>query len=199
MNLKDLDYEIPKELIALKPMRPRDKSNLLIAGKKNRIVTFENLVEELKPNDALILNNTKVIKAYLKGLTNGRKISINLNKLENSKKNIWSVFIKSKGKVLEGDKIILFESYYAKVISVKKTENQKTYFLEFNISISSFKKKIEKYGMTPLPPYIKKRGCFNSDLLDYQTVFAEEEGAVAAPTASLHFTNKLLNELKKKK
>ena len=99
MKLKDLHFNLPKELIALHPQKPRDHSNLVIAGKKNRIIKFNDIVNELNPYDALIINDTKVINAELEGTFNGVKININLNKIENQKENIWSAFLRKKKKI----------------------------------------------------------------------------------------------------
>ena len=128
MKIEDLDYKIPRELIALYPKKPRDESDLIITGKNLKKLKFKELVNELKPNDALIFNNTKVIKAYLEGTVNEKKISINLNKLENKKKNIWSSFIKSKEKIKKNDKIIFFKAFHAIVDSLKDYEKGHPYF-----------------------------------------------------------------------
>ena len=199
MKLKDLNFKLPKELIALHPHKPRDQSNLVIAGRRNRIVKFTDILNELNPNDALIINNTKVINAELEGKLNGKKICINLNKIENHRLNIWSVLLKKQKNIANGDKINFFKTFSA-IIQIKKNENNENlYFLKFNISLKQFKEKIRKLGKIPLPPYIKKRGLQIRDIKDYQTIFAKNEGAVASPTASLHFTQKLINQIKNKK
>ncbi len=199
MKLEDLDFKIPRELIALYPKKPRDESRLVITGANLRSIRFNELINELKPSDVLVLNNTKVIKAYIEGTLNEKKVSINLNKLEDKRKNIWSSFVKTKEKIKKKDKIVFFKSFYAIVESFNEHENQVTYNLKFNVSFLKLNKIMNIHGQMPIPPYIQKRGFFDSDNSDYQTIFAEKEGAVAAPTASLHFTNKLIESLKKKK
>ncbi len=199
MKIKDLDYKIPRELIALFPKKPRDESKLVITGKDFRTVKFKELINELKPKDALIFNNTKVIKANFDGIINGKKISLNLNKLEDKQKNIWSVFIKTKQRIRKNDKIKFFESLYAIVNSVEKEKNQIFFFLKFNVSFSELNKILKVHGRMPIPPYIQKRGFNDSDSNDYQTIFAVKDGAVAAPTASLHFTDELIQNLKRRK
>ncbi len=194
MNLTDLDFELPKELIALYPKKPRHDSNLVIVGKKNRIIKFKEIINEIKPGDAIIFNDTKVILADFDGFFENKKISINLNKLEDKENNIWSVFIKSKRKLTQGDSIKIFKNFNAEIETIK---NDIT-FMKFNLPYDELKNEIKKYGRAPLPPYIKKRGHKKSDKYDYQTVFAKNDGAVAAPTASLHFTKKLIKELEKK-
>ncbi len=199
MQLEDLDFDLPKELIALYPKKPRDQSRLIVNGKKHKIVKFFEILNILSSNDALILNDTKVIYADLEGKIKGEKIHINLNKLEDHKKNIWSVFIKKNKHVLDGEKIFFFESFYGTIIIKETGKNENLYFLKFNETLKNFKKKIDKFGKIPLPPYIKKRGLKKNDFKDYQTIFAEKEGAVAAPTASLHFTSNLIEKIKEKK
>lgn len=198
MKLDDLHYNIPGTLVALNPKKPRDKSSLLINSSKKKIIMFKDIVSELNENDALVFNDTKVINADFEGLCEGKKISINLNKLENKKKNIWSVFIKTNKKLIGGEKIDFFNILHADLL-IKKNDNKKEFFLEFNTSVTKLKFFLKKYGKIPIPPYIKIRGHNRRDNKDYQTFFAKHEGAVASPTASLHFTKSLINKLKKKK
>ena len=195
MNLKDLDFNLPKQLIALYPQKPRHNSNLVIVNSRNKIVKFKEIINELNAGDAIILNDTRVIQADFDGFIENQRISINLNKLEDKKKNIWSVFIKANKKLKEGDIIKVFNAFNAQVTST----DQGIVYLRFILTYEKFKKEIKKYGRAPLPPYIKKRGHKKSDLTNYQTVFAKNDGAVAAPTASLHFSKQLINQLKKKK
>ena len=198
MKLEDLDYDIPNGLVALYPQKPRDESKLLINESRKRIILFKDIVNELNENDALIFNDTKVINAEFQGFCEGKKISVNLNKLENKKKNIWSVFLKTKKKLIGNEKIDFFDSCHADLI-IEINEGRKEFFLKFNISALKLKFLLKKYGKIPIPPYIKTRGHNHSDNYDYQTFFAKCYGAVAAPTASLHFTKNLINKLKKKK
>ena len=127
-----------------------------------------------------------------------KKISINLNKLENRQKNIWSSFIKSKEKIKKNDKIIFFKAFHAIVDSLKDYENQITYHLKFNISFLKLTKIMKTYGRMPIPPYIQKRGFLDSDFNDYQTIFAEKEGCCCFSNSKFAFTNKLIESLKKK-
>ena len=108
MKIKDLDYKIPRELIALYPKKPRDESELVIVDNVFRKIKFYELINELGPKDILVFNNTKVIKAYFSGILDGKKISINLNKLEDKKKNIWSSFVKTNKKIKKNDEIFFF-------------------------------------------------------------------------------------------
>ena len=197
MKIEDLNYNVPSELIALYPKKPRDQSSLVINEAQRRIIIFKEIIDELNENDALVFNDTKVINSDFQGLCEGKEISINLNKLEDIKKNIWSVFVKTKKKLIGGEKINFLNVIHADLI-VKKSNNQKEFFLKFNVSSSKLRFFLKKYGNIPIPPYIKTRGFNHSDKKDYQTFFAKHEGAVASPTASLHFTKNLINKLKKK-
>ena len=195
MHLRDLDYEIPKELIALYPVKPRDSSKLVVVGKNKRIIKFNEIINELNSSDAIVINNTKVIQAELEGVIENQKVSINLNKIENKKENTWSVFLKTKKKLKTGMEISIFKKQFAEIIKIQDYEIT----LKFDLPYKEFLNKIKIFGKPPIPPYIKKRGHKNSDLNNYQTIFAENEGAVAAPTASFHFTKRLINKLKTKK
>ncbi len=200
MLLKDLDYKIPEKLIALNPKTPRDESKLVIVDEKFKIITFKDIIDFFNPNDALVFNDTKVIKANLIGFISKRKVSINLNKILDREKVIWSVFIKSNKVPNIDDEIYLTNDFKAKIINKYFKNSLNNYEIKFNCDLKNCLLKIEKIGKVPLPPYItKKRNLNNSDCSKYQTVFATKDGAVAAPTASLHFSKKLLEKLKKKK
>ena len=200
MLLKELDYKIPEKLIALNPQKPRDESKLVIVDKKFKIITFKNIIDFFNPNDALVFNDTKVIKANLIGFISKRKVSINLNKIVDREKVIWSVFIKSNKVPNINDEIYLSKDLKAKIVNKSFKNNFNNYEIKFNCDLKNFFIKIDKIGNVPLPPYItKKRDLNYSDSSKYQTVFATKDGAVAAPTASLHFSKKLLEKLKKKK
>ena len=199
MELNDLDYTLPRELIALQPIKPRDASKLVINEKIPRIIKFKNIVNELNPGDAVVFNDTKVISSDFDGHLKEKKLSINLNKLEDKVNNTWSAFIKSKSSIISGDKILVFNCNHAQVLKIIQNEGRKEFLIKFDLSFIELKKKMQEVGRAPLPPYIKKRGYKRSDKNDYQAVFAKNEGAVAAPTASLHFTKNLMSNLEKKK
>ena len=199
MKLEQLDFYIPKKLIAIEPTKPRDESSLVIVNKKFEVIKFKEILNQLKKGDTLVFNNTKVINANLEGQIKKRKISVNLNKLINKKKTIWSAFLKSNKKPLINEEIIFPFDLKAKIIDVIKNNNTDFFHIEFSCDYEKFRKILNSFGKIPLPPYIKKiREIKKKDFTDYQTIFAKTEGAVAAPTASLHFSNKLFAELKKK-
>ncbi len=200
MIIDKLDYRLPKDLIALYPKKPRDSSKIVIVDKSFKILEFKNIVNKLNPSDALIFNDTKVLPSGLDGEINQRKVSVNLNRLISKKKLIWTAFIKSRQIINEGDIISFSDNFIAKIYKIEENNSSRFYFLFFDLTYKTFIKKLRKIGSPPLPPYIKnKRRIFNSDSKDYQSVLAKKEGAVAAPTASLHFTEGLLTKIKKKK
>ncbi len=200
MLLKELDFKLPQDLIALYPKKPRDESKLVLVEDEFKIIEFKEIIDFLKPNDALVFNNTKVINANLLGNVKKRKVVVNLNKIIDQDKVIWSVFIKSNKRPEISDQMSFPGNLNAVVIDILKSNNIDCFIIKFLCTFSIFKKKLKSVGLIPLPPYItKKRQVQKSDLRDYQTVFAKRDGAVASPTASLHFSNKLLKKIKHKK
>ena len=200
MLLSDLDFKIPDDLIATRPAKPRDESKLVIVENHYKTIKFKQIINIIRPNDAIVFNDTKVIHSFLNGFIKTRKVSINLNKLFDQKKEIWSVFIKSNKKPRINDKIIFDNELFALIIDEIFDKNYQFFLIKFNLKSNDLKKKLNNFGKIPLPPYInKKRSIDENDFQDYQTVFAEKDGAVASPTASLHFTKKLIKDLKIKK
>lgn len=194
MKLLEFDYNLPEELIAQKPIKPRDHSSLLVLNKKNGRIshhTFYEIVKYLKKGDILVINNSKVFPARLFGKRGdtGGKVEILLNK--NIKNSVWEVM----GKNLKTNTDIVFEKSNLKAFVIERDE--KIARIEFNFSGEEFFSEIEKIGHTPLPPYIKKNDS-KKDKIDYQTVYAKPVGSAAAPTAGLHFTNELLKQIKAK-
>ncbi|MFA6227779.1 MAG: tRNA preQ1(34) S-adenosylmethionine ribosyltransferase-isomerase QueA [Patescibacteria group bacterium] len=196
MPLSDFDFYLPAGLIGQKPIKPRDAARLLILDKvagriKHR--HFFDLPGLLRSDDVLVFNDSKVIPARLPGVkdTGGRVEVFLLKKIKESKskagkqqKNVWQCLI--GGKIKSGQKIVLAKNISARAIS---KDSDQTWLMEFNAG----DRRLFALGETPLPPYIKTK----AKLEDYQTVYAKEAGSVAAPTAGLHFTRKLLGQLKK--
>ncbi|MDD3102503.1 MAG: tRNA preQ1(34) S-adenosylmethionine ribosyltransferase-isomerase QueA, partial [Patescibacteria group bacterium] len=192
MNLQEFNYDLPKELIAQKPCQPRDHSRLMILNRKNKSIThdyFYNLGKYLKPTDILVANDSKVIPARIQGKKpTGGKIEILLIRLINAHQ--WEIMV--KGKVSSGLKIIFSKNLNG---ILEKKLSEQTWQINFNLSKSLFDQTINKLGQTPTPPYIKRL----SNLKEYQTIYAASPGSSAAPTAGFHFTEKLINNLKKQK
>lgn len=196
MRLSDLDYPLPKEKIALFPTKDRPAAKLLCVDKKTGMVAhriFSEIVDFLKPGDVLVLNNTKVLPARLFGKrATGGKVEALL--LKEAGENIWEALLKPGGRVKEGQTINFSANgieLYGEVIP-KLVPDSGQRFIKFQGS--DIKEKIKKLGHIPLPPYID-RPDQELDRDMYQTVFAEKEGAVASPTAGLHFDKPLLKEL----
>ena len=202
MLLSDFDFELPEELIAIRPASPRSSARLLMArGDKIDDRLVSDLPKFLKPGDRLVLNDTKVLPVRMSGVRNrsfdGNKIAsanIEVTLLTKKKQRTWGALIKPLRRIKLGEKIIFDKSFHAKLID--KTDGQAV--LQFNIEGTEFMKRLENLGIMPLPPYIaSKRPADERDNVDYQSVFARNSGSVAAPTASLHFDHDLLAEIDK--
>ena len=188
------DYHLPKELIAKYPVEPRDSCRLMVLNRKNKTIEhriFRDIGDYLEDGDLLILNDTKVIPARLFGKKEtGSKIEILL--LNPLQEDIWEALGKNIRRVKIGQKIIFGEDFYCELLE-KNTDGK----IKIKLYANNVKEAINKYGHIPLPPYIEREDE-KKDRELYQTVFARKEGAVASPTAGLHFTERLLNELKEK-
>ncbi|MDH7515227.1 MAG: tRNA preQ1(34) S-adenosylmethionine ribosyltransferase-isomerase QueA [Bacteroidota bacterium] len=198
MKLSDFDYPLVKTLIAKYPAQPRDSARLMVVDRatgeiEHRI--FSDIPEYFKKGDCLVLNETKVFPARLIGRkekTNA-KIEVFLLRELSKDEHLWDVIVDPARKVRIGNKIYFSDDLMCEVID-NTTSRGRT--VRFNYE-GDFFKLIDAVGQTPLPPYIK-REAVEADKEWYQTVFAKTVGAVAAPTAGLHFTKPLLSKLKKK-
>ena len=194
MDISQFDYDLDVNLIAQKPSFPRDNSRLLSCLEKNyKNLFFKNLPELLNFGDVLVINNTKVIPSRLFGKRDEVKIEVTLHlKIEN---NIWRAFVKPGRKCRVNEEIAFKNNLKAKIIE-KFIEGD--VLLQFNQNNLNLLNEIHNQGQMPLPPYIKRKNKSMEDINDYQTVFASNIGAVAAPTAGLHFTKSLIRNLEKK-
>ncbi len=200
MRLQDFDFTLDKKFIANEPANPRDSSKLLDLSVSNEISSkhFYNLPDLLKTGDILVFNNTKVIPARLRAIRGNAKVEITLYRPVNSLN--WWAFIKNS-KRLKPNNIITFynekikteESIFTATI-IEKKEDDGT-LLKFNCEPEELNNNLEKYGSMPLPPYIKRDKEKVSDNENYQTIYAKHDGAVAAPTAGLHFTDEVMKKL----
>lgn len=193
MRVDIFDYDLPVEKIATSPARPRDASRLLdLTGGKLADKTILDLPGIFQPNDLLVINDTRVIPSRLNGLRDSVKVEITLHKqIENG---IWAAFARPAKRLKQGDKIVFNSTFKATV----QSRNAGEVILDFQSDDQTILDELHKIGRMPLPPYIKRSELSKSELdqQDYQSVFAKRLGAVAAPTASLHFTPALLNEIK---
>ncbi len=190
MDTKDFGYCLPKNLIAQSPVRPRDHSKLMILNKKSQLISrdfFYNLEKYLSPNSVLVANNSKVFPARLIGTKpTGGKIEVLL--LKKTRPQNWESVI--GGKITPGVKITFNKSLNGILLE----KNRQLGEIKFNLSGKKFLKTLNKIGLTPTPPYIKRF----SNLREYQTVYAKKFGSAAAPTAGFHFTKNLIRKLEKR-
>jgi S-adenosylmethionine:tRNA ribosyltransferase-isomerase len=197
MLLSDFDFELPEELIALRPASPRDSARLLVVrGNELEDRTIRDLPQLLTSGDILIANNTRVLRAALLGHRASRadgpdvEIEVNLNSRLGPAE--WSAFARPGKRLREGDTICFNETLGARVAGKSEAEVR----LAFNHEGAVLDAAIDAAGVMPIPPYIaSKRAADEKDASDYQTLFAKETGSVAAPTAGLHFTPRLLEAL----
>ena len=194
MDISLFDYELDKDLIAQFPCSPRDSSRLLSClDNIPKDFNFKKLPEILNSGDILVINNTKVIPSRLFGKRDNVNIEVTLHL--KVKRNQWRAFAKPGKKCRVNDELVFKDRLKAIVIE-KFIEGD--LLLEFNKDEKDLLRAVNDQGVMPLPPYIKRDNHLVDDKSDYQTIFASNEGAVAAPTAGLHFTDKLINELEKK-
>jgi S-adenosylmethionine:tRNA ribosyltransferase-isomerase len=200
MQLSDFDFDLPEDLIATRPMTPRSAAKLLFAeGDAFHDKTVGDLLDLFQAGDRLVLNNTRVIPARLNGVRKRHGVQggsgeakIEGTLLDPDADGCWSALIKPLRKVDVGEVITFSDQFHAELC--EKRDGQA--ILRFNLTGDAFDAALEEAGAMPLPPYIaSKRAADEQDKEDYQTVFAKHRGSVAAPTASLHFDEGLLDAL----
>jgi len=191
MQLSDFDYILPPHLIAQRPSLNRDESRLMVVNSNTQQIyhqTFQDIIEFISPHSVLILNDTKVFNSRLFGYkkTGARVEMFLLKQIDQTK---WSCLLRPAKRVSVGDSLIISESFVATVLT-KEPE----IVLDFTFN-GNFFNLLDTHGEPPLPPYIKPS---NPNVFKdrYQTVYANESGSVAAPTAGLHFSEKLLNQIR---
>src|SRR5690606_8430235 len=200
MKLSNFNFELPKELLAEYPAEHRDESKLMVVHRDTGKIEhkmFKDLIEYFDEGDVLVLNNTKVFPARLFGNkeTTGARIEVFLLRELNQEQRLWDVLVDPARKIRIGNKLYFGddESLVAEVIDNTTSRGRTLRFL-YDGSYSDFRRKLRELGETPLPKYIK-RTVEPEDVERYQTIFAKHEGAVAAPTAGLHFSKHLLKRL----
>ena len=194
MKVSEFNYELPEELIAQTPLEKRDESRLMILNAKKQTIEhkiFKDIIKYLEPGDCLVRNNTKVIPAriYGKKETGAHVEFLLLNNIEG---DIWETIVRPGNKLHIGTKVIFGDGILkAEILDVMPGGTRKVKFIYEGI----FNEILDKIGLMPLPPYIHEELKDNER---YQTVYAKYEGSAAAPTAGLHFTPELLEEIEKK-
>ncbi|EPX85015.1 tRNA preQ1(34) S-adenosylmethionine ribosyltransferase-isomerase QueA [Salipiger mucosus] len=200
MKLSDFDFDLPEDLIATRPARPRSSARLLVAeGDAVTDAVVRDLADWLRPGDRLVLNDTRVIPARLSGTRrragaqgeSEAKIEVTL--LEPRADGLWSALVKPLKKLREGETVTFSPALSATLEAREEGQG----LLRFNLTGEDFDAALAEAGAMPLPPYIAARRAADAqDRDDYQTVWARNAGAVAAPTASLHFDEPLLAALR---
>ncbi len=192
MNVEDFNYDLPEELIAQTPLENRTASRLMVLDKKTGEILhkqFKDIKEFLKPGDCLVLNDTKVLPARLFGTKQDTGAHVEILLLKNEEGDRWETLVKPAKRVKVGTVIDIGEGKMKAIC--RDTLDYGGRILEFSYD-GIFYEILEQLGEMPLPPYIKER---LEDTDRYQTVFAKERGSAAAPTAGLHFTEELLQEI----
>jgi S-adenosylmethionine:tRNA ribosyltransferase-isomerase len=194
MRIEEFDYHLPRSLIAQYPSAQRGETSLMILHRQTGVVehqAFREITKYLRAGDLLVMNNTRVLPTRLIGKKEtGGKIEMLLIPSWNGTKGEWEALIKGAGKVKRGARIRFEAEFRGEIEDVKDGKGKVTFSYQGEV-----KELLEKIGHIPLPPYIK-RGDEPLDRERYQTVFAERDGSIAAPTAGLHFTHTLLQALK---
>ncbi len=198
LRLSDFDYKLPEELIAQYPIKERDHSRLMVINRADGSIEhkhFYDIIDYLNPGDLIILNETKVYPARLLAVKDRTDAKVEVFLLRELSNNMWEVMVKPARKVRIGNKLTVAEGVQCdvidntvsggRVVRFKGIEQEDLYVL------------IDKIGKSPLPPYID-RDPIPEDKIKYQTVYAKRRGAVAAPTAGLHFTKKLIQKIRDK-
>ena len=197
MKLSEFDYRLPENLIAQRPAEKREDSKLLVLDKKTGEIDlfnkFNHIIDYLNKDDLLIINETKVIPARFNGYKKGSGGKIEIFLVKEISENTWEIMVKPGKRAKAGSIYEMDEGAECEIISTLDTGGK---IARFNLK-GDFKKYINSLGKVPLPPYITRESDEN-DKLRYQTVYAKKEGAVAAPTAGLHFTEELFKKLKDK-
>ena len=195
MKLSDFDYELPKELIAQTPIEKRDEARLMVLHRNNKTIEhkiFKDILDYLKPGDCLVRNNTKVIPARLYGIKEVTGANVEFLLLNRIEGDTWEVMVRPGKKLMPGARVDFGNGLLkAEIIDKMEGGNRKVKFEYDGI----FNEILDQIGLMPLPPYIKEK-LEKKEM--YQTVYAKYEGSAAAPTAGLHFTEELLEQIKAK-
>jgi len=199
MKLSAFDFDLPEELIAQHPVENRDEARLMVLNRKDQTIEhkkFKDIINYFDEGDVMVMNNTKVFPARLYGNKEktGARIEVFLLRELNRESLLWDVLVDPARKIRIGNKLYFTDddSLVAEVIDNTTSRGRTIRFL-FDGSYEEFKEKITELGETPIPPYIKGlRDVVPEDEERYQTIYAKVEGAVAAPTAGLHFSRELL-------
>ena len=196
-KLADFDYPLPEKYIAQYPAKRRDLSKLMVVDRETGDIEhriFSNIVEYFRKNDLIVLNNTKVFPARLYASKDKTEAKVEVFLLRELENELWEVMVRPARKVRIGNKLMFAKNVFCDVIDNTISGGR---VVRFEYDGDNFYDIIDRIGTSPLPPYIK-RPAETKDKERFQTVFADQRGAVAAPTAGLHFTQGLLKRLRNK-
>jgi S-adenosylmethionine:tRNA ribosyltransferase-isomerase len=196
LKTSDFDFDLPPELIAQAPFFPREETKMLVFNGASildsQVISLNNFLQE---GDVLVFNDARVIKAKLSAIISRNSARLDFN-LDQERDGLWQALCRPAKKVKAGDNLEIAPDFSALVI--EKTDDG-FIKIKFDCVENELLSKLEKYGSIPLPPYIKREEENKSDLKNYQTIYAANGTAVAAPTAGLHFNERIFSELEKKK
>ena len=197
MRISDFDYDLPEELIAQGPLPERDASRMLVLDRGTQSwtdSTFHHFIDHIRADDVVVLNNTRVIPARLIGKRrpSGGRVEVFL--VRKVCENLWEALVRPGSRLKPGAIVDFGEQMSGEITDEPGTEIRHVRFR----CEGSFEETLERVGITPLPPYIKRVSKSDSDRERYQTVYAQMAGAIAAPTAGLHFTPEMLDQLRTK-
>tara|TARA_X000001036_G_C20679192_1_gene805319 strand:+ start:1067 stop:2125 length:1059 start_codon:yes stop_codon:yes gene_type:complete len=196
-RLSEFEFEIPENLIAQNPSKTRDGCKLMVINRESGDIKhkkFSDIADYFNKGDVLVLNNTKVFPARLYATKDKSDAKVEVFLLRELENDLWEAMVKPARKVRIGNKLIFNKNISCDVIDNTVSGGR---VLRFEYNVDSLYPFIDKEGLSPLPPYIKREST-PKDKQNYQTVYASERGSVAAPTAGLHFSDKLLEKIKKK-
>ncbi len=195
MNVEEFDYDLPESLIAQTPLKDRDQSRLLVLGRNSGNIEhkhFKDVIDYLETGDTLVLNDTRVMPARLFGLKEETGAKVEMLMLTRIENNDWEVLLKPAKRIKVGNKLSFGEGKIIAECIEELDQGGRIMRLHYE---GILEERLNELGEMPLPPYIKER---LDDPDRYQTVYAKESGSAAAPTAGLHFTDELLDEIKAK-
>ena len=192
MNTSDFDFHLPEELIAQTPLEKRDSSRLLIVDRETGQFSdqhFDNIIDQLEPGDALVMNNTRVLPARLYGTKPETGGHVELLLLKNTQGDFWEVLAKPAKRLRVGTRVSFGDGRLTATVTEELEHGGRIVRFDYQ---GIFLEVLESLGEMPLPPYIHEK---LEDRERYQTVYAKENGSAAAPTAGLHFTEELLDKI----
>jgi len=199
MHISEFDYDLPAELIAQHPLPERDASRMLVIDRQNQSwldSTFREFPKYINPNDVVVVNNTRVIPARLTGRRHPSGGRVEVFLVREWETNLWSALVRPSARLRAGMRVVFGKGQLEAVFMDEPGADSRRVRLEFEGSLETV---LSEVGSTPLPPYIKRpAGVSAADNARYQTVYSKAQGAIAAPTAGLHFTAEILDTLRER-